>query len=178
MGFGGSGAGLVGCHVPPAEAHSRDRLADNCSKMPRGLPVDERISMQNQGLENDAERGVPSPDRIHRPWGWFETLAEGPDYRVKRLFLHPGRRISLQRHGHRSEHWVVVNGSGLLTCAEDSLIATPGTSLFIPVAAIHRAEAHADAHGLEIIEVQRGSWLSEDDIERFEDDYGRLAAAV
>jgi mannose-6-phosphate isomerase len=132
----------------------------------------------DHNLANNADRSASTSSRTHRPWGWFETLAEGPDYRVKRLYLTPGRRISLQRHGHRSEHWVVVSGSGLLTCGDDSLVAAPGTALFIPVAAIHRAEAHADATGLEIIEVQRGSWLSEDDIERFEDDYGRLVPAA
>mgnify|MGYP003338507193 FL=1 len=129
-------------------------------------------------FRSDAERGLPVPPRIDRPWGWFETLAEGGDYRVKRLYLNPGRRISLQRHSHRSEHWVVVSGSGLLSCDGETHAAMPGTVLFIPVAAIHRAEAHADADGLEIIEVQRGSWLSEDDIERFEDDFGRLAPAA
>lgn len=97
---------------------------------------------------------------------------------VKRLHLNPGLRISLQRHSHRSEHWVVVSGSGLLTCNENTTAAEPGTVLFIPVAAIHRAEADGEATGLEIIEVQRGHWLSEDDIERFEDDFGRLAAAA
>jgi mannose-6-phosphate isomerase len=140
--------------------------------------VNERIPTGNQHLETDADRSGPAPSRTHRPWGWFETLAEGPDYRVKRLFLKPGRRISLQRHGHRSEHWVVVNGSGSLTCDDSTIAASPGTALFIPVAAIHRAEADGEASGLEIIEVQRGSWLSEDDIERFEDDYGRLPPAA
>ena len=118
----------------------------------------------------------PDAGRSQRPWGWFETLAEGPGYRVKRLFIEPGQRISLQRHGQRSENWVVVAGTGLLTCDDARIRAEPGTSLFIPVAAMHRAEAHAKGGGLTIIEVQRGPWLSEDDIERFDDDYGRLVA--
>jgi mannose-6-phosphate isomerase-like protein (cupin superfamily) len=79
----------------------------------------------NSGADSNADRSGHAPRRFHRPWGWFETLAEGPDYLVKRLYLNPGRRISLQ-----------------------------------------------------IIEVQRGGWLSEDDIERFEDDFGRLAPAA
>jgi mannose-6-phosphate isomerase len=145
---------------------------------PQALPVNERIPMGLPGQEINADRPGPAPSRIHRPWGWFETLAEGPDYRVKRLYLNPGRRISLQRHGHRSEHWVVVNGSGWLTSNGETTAAVPGTALFIPVAAIHRAEADGDASGLEIIEVQRGNWLSEDDIERFEDDFGRLGPAA
>ncbi len=140
--------------------------------------MNERIPTGKSEVDASADRSGHAPCRFHRPWGWFETLAEGPDYLVKRLYLNPGRRISLQRHGHRSEHWVVVSGFGVLTCDGQSIAATPGTALFIPVAAIHRAEAQGDGVGLEIIEVQRGSWLSEDDIERFEDDFGRLAAAA
>lgn len=110
--------------------------------------------------------------RHQRPWGWFETLAEGEGYRVKRLRLHAGHRISLQRHHHRCEHWVVVAGEGTIECEGRQLQATVGTAVFIPVEGVHRASA-ADA-GLEIIEVQRGTLLSEDDIERLEDDFGRV----
>ena len=117
--------------------------------------------------------------RVNRPWGWFETLvaaspahAAGVGYGVKRLWIDPNARISLQRHLHRSEHWVVVAGSGLLECGEEATAAQPGTSLVVPVGAIHRASAGAE--GLLIIEVQRGEQLREDDIERFADDYGRV----
>ena len=111
-------------------------------------------------------------DRSERPWGWFETLAEGEGYRVKRLWLHAGRRISLQRHHHRCEHWVVVAGQGTIECDGQQLSAAAGTAVFIPVGGLHRATAGAEA--LEIIEVQRGSLLSEEDIERFDDDFGRV----
>ena len=113
-----------------------------------------------------------SRDRCHRPWGWFETLADGEGYRVKRLRLHPRQRLSLQRHRHRSEHWLVVAGDGSLELEEDTLLATTGTTLVIPCGARHRAAA--GEQGLEIIEVQRGSLLREEDIERFADDYGRV----
>ncbi|MFQ6537409.1 MULTISPECIES: phosphomannose isomerase type II C-terminal cupin domain [Aphanothece] len=115
-----------------------------------------------------------SPDslpRVSRPWGWFETLAEGLDYRVKRLLIQPRMRLSLQRHRHRCEHWVVVAGSGLLHLEGQDIPAEPGTTLFIPVRALHRASAGAEA--LVIVEVQRGEELREDDIERLADDHGR-----
>lgn len=112
---------------------------------------------------------------MQRPWGWFETLAEGEGYRVKRLRLDAGRRISLQRHRHRCEHWVVVAGEGSIECEGRLLDAVVGTTLFIPVGVLHRASA--GAVGLEIIEVQRGGLLSEDDIERFDDDFGRVVTS-
>ena len=114
----------------------------------------------------------PNPaGRVERPWGWFETLTSGDHYQVKRLLIRSGQRLSLQRHHHRCEHWVVVAGDGELQVGEESITATAGTSVFIPQGAIHRAQGGlAD---LEIVEVQRGSWLSEADIERLADDFGR-----
>jgi mannose-6-phosphate isomerase-like protein (cupin superfamily) len=90
---------------------------------------------------------------------------------VKRLLIRAGNRISLQRHQHRSEHWIVVAGEGSLECEGKAIPAQAGTCLAIPLGAIHRASA-SDADLL-IVEVQRGDWLSEDDIERLSDDYGR-----
>jgi mannose-6-phosphate isomerase len=115
---------------------------------------------------------APTHARVQRPWGWYETLSTGDGYLVKRLCLSPGQRISLQSHRHRCEHWVVVNGEGRLTLEDASIPATRGTTLFVPEGARHRAEAGASA--LEIVEVQRGPLLSEEDIERYEDDFGRL----
>ena len=94
---------------------------------------------------------------------------------MKRLWLHAGRRISLQRHRHRCEHWVVVAGQGTVECDGQQLSAAAGTTVFIPVGGLHRATAGAEA--LEIIEVQRGSLLSEEDIERFDDDFGRVVTS-
>ena len=121
----------------------------------------------------------PSPrfhpnERVERPWGWFESLGSGEGYQVKRLLVRAGNRISLQRHQHRSEHWVVVSGEGWLECEGSSIPAEVGTHLAIPKGAIHRARA--GALDLLIVEVQQGSWLSEDDIERLSDDYGRPVA--
>lgn len=93
-------------------------------------------------------------------------------YLVKQIWIKPGCRISLQRHRHRCEHWLVLAGSGLLQCGDDRLEATAGTSLFVPLGALHRASA-AEV-GLLILEVQRGDQLRDDDIERIADDYGRV----
>ena len=116
------------------------------------------------------ESQIPA-GRVLRPWGWYEQLACGDEYLVKRLLIHRGQRLSLQRHHHRCEHWVVVAGDGVLQVGEEAITATAGTSVFIPQGAIHRAQGGlAD---LEIVEVQRGSLLSEADIERLADDFGR-----
>ncbi len=112
--------------------------------------------------------------RVERPWGWFEGLGSGEGYQVKRLLVRAGQRISLQRHQHRSEHWVVVSGEGWLECDGSGIPAEAGTCLAIPQGAIHRASA--GANDLLIVEVQHGRWLSEDDIERLSDDYGRVVA--
>jgi mannose-6-phosphate isomerase-like protein (cupin superfamily) len=113
----------------------------------------------------------PTAERIERPWGWFENLGDGNGYLVKRLLIRSGARISLQRHRHRSEHWVIVAGEGLLQIDRDPIPATPGTSVFIPQGTLHRAAAGSS--DLLLIEVQRGAVLREDDIERFDDDFGR-----
>ena len=124
--------------------------------------------------------GEPVPEqapglRCLRPWGWYEVLAVGEGYQVKRLRLEPNQRFSLQRHHHRSEQWLVLAGQGVVQLGEDSLTVQPGQLLAVPVTCVHRASAGPE--GLEILEVQRGSVLREDDIERLEDDYGRCEPA-
>jgi len=137
------------------------------------------------GSPNGQEPPGSTPARIERPWGWFETLAFAPPasqpgggggYAVKRLWIAPHGRISLQRHHHRSEHWVVVVGQGILECGEEPIAAKPGTTLFVPVGTFHRASAGPE--GLLIVEVQRGDELREDDIERVADDYGRVVSCL
>lgn len=124
------------------------------------------MELANSALAN------PAPQRVERPWGWFETLGAGEGYLVKRLCVHAGQRISLQRHHHRSEHWMVVSGQGVLECDGIRHPAAPGTGLEVPCGAVHRATAAPEAHLL-IVEVQHGTLLSEDDIERLADDYQR-----
>ena len=125
-----------------------------------------------------SQQSVPEPPtgiRCLRPWGWYEVLAVGEGYQVKRLHLDPNRRFSLQRHHQRSEQWLVLAGEGVVQLGEASLRVQPGQGLEVPVGCIHRASA--GPQGLEIVEVQRGSVLSEEDIERLEDDYGRCEPA-
>jgi mannose-1-phosphate guanylyltransferase/mannose-6-phosphate isomerase len=111
--------------------------------------------------------------RVHRPWGEFESIDNGPRYQVKRLTIHPGCSLSRQMHHHRAEHWIVVKGTARVQRGEDSFLLTENESTYIPVGVTHRLE-NPGSIPLEIIEVQSGSYLGEDDIVRFEDHYNRL----
>lgn len=112
------------------------------------------------------------PPAEERPWGYYIELESGAGYKVKRIVVHPGRRLSLQRHAHRSEHWFVLSGSADITLEGDELRLQPGASLDIPAGCAHRLGNSGDTD-VAIIEVQRGGYLAEDDIERLEDDFGR-----
>lgn len=107
-----------------------------------------------------------------RPWGTYQTLAQAPGYQVKIIHVHPGERLSLQKHFKRSEHWVVVNGEPTLTVAEKTRIYHVNESAYIPKESIHRIE-NLSNHICTLIEVQIGDYLGEDDIVRIEDIYGR-----
>ena len=108
----------------------------------------------------------------HRPWGWFESLALGERFQVKRIFVKPGAALSLQSHNHRSEHWIVVEGTARVTIDEDIKLVTEGQSVYVPLGAVHRME-NPGKLPIVLIEVQIGSYLGEDDIIRFEDVYAR-----
>ena len=110
--------------------------------------------------------------RVNRPWGTYEGLDNGDGFLVKRITVNPGASLSLQRHQHRAEHWVVVRGTARVICGQDILVRGANQSVFIPIGEMHRLENPGDTL-LEIIEVQTGDHLSEDDIERFEDQYNR-----
>lgn len=114
-------------------------------------------------------------ERDERPWGNFEVLAEGEGYKVKRIEVLPGQRLSLQMHESRSEHWVIVAGEALVTVGEQELTKRANEDVHIPVRTKHRVANVRDAN-LVFIEVQCGSYLGEDDITRFEDDYNRILA--
>jgi len=109
---------------------------------------------------------------VYRPWGSYTVLENGDRYRVKRITLLPGRRLSLQRHYNRSEHWVVVRGTAKIIIDGEERVLRPGESTFIPMSSVHRLE-NPGKIDLEVIEVQIGDYLGEDDIERLEDDYKR-----
>lgn len=108
-----------------------------------------------------------------RPWGHFEVLSDAPDHKVKRIVVFPGQRLSLQRHRHRSEHWHIVKGKAVVTLDGRQIELQAGESVDIPLGAAHRI-ANVGSEDLVFIEVQRGDYLGEDDIERLEDDYGRV----
>lgn len=110
--------------------------------------------------------------RVHRPWGYYETLDAGERHQVKHLMVHPGASLSLQMHHHRAEHWVVVKGRAQVTLGDQIRYLEENESVYIPVGATHRL-ANPGAEPLSIIEVQSGSYLGEDDIVRFDDVYGR-----
>ncbi|MFV2053710.1 mannose-1-phosphate guanylyltransferase/mannose-6-phosphate isomerase [Aliiroseovarius sp. YM-037] len=110
--------------------------------------------------------------RDHRPWGWFQSIAMGDRFQVKRIVVHPGAALSLQSHVHRSEHWIVVEGSALVTIGEDKQLVSENQSVYVPLGAVHRMENPGKVP-MVLIEVQTGSYLGEDDIVRYEDVYAR-----
>lgn len=115
---------------------------------------------------------VTAPTRVVRPWGSYETISQGPGFQVKHIVVHPGQALSLQLHDQRSEHWVVVRGSAEVTVGETVSVLKENESTFIPVGTKHRL-ANTGEVPLELIEVQCGEYLGEDDIIRFDDRYGR-----
>ena len=110
--------------------------------------------------------------RDHRPWGWFESLAMGDRFQVKRIVVHPGAALSLQSHHHRAEHWIVVEGTARVTIGETEKLVSENQSVYIPLGATHRMENPGKVP-MVLIEVQTGSYLGEDDIIRYEDVYAR-----
>lgn len=110
--------------------------------------------------------------RIYRPWGYYQGVDLGSRYQVKRIVVKPGAKLSLQKHFHRSEHWVVVRGAAEVTVGRDSQIVHENESTYIPIGSVHRL-ANPGKIPLELIEVQTGSYLGEDDITRLNDEYGR-----
>ncbi|HOF04566.1 MAG TPA: phosphomannose isomerase type II C-terminal cupin domain [Syntrophales bacterium] len=109
----------------------------------------------------------------HRPWGYYEVLTDAADHKVKRITVYPGRRLSLQRHRHRSEHWYLIRGQALTTLDDQEIPLLPGRAVDIPAGASHRL-ANRGSENVVFIEVQTGDYFGEDDIERIADDFGRV----
>jgi mannose-1-phosphate guanylyltransferase/mannose-6-phosphate isomerase len=127
----------------------------------------ERLTREHRG-EQTLHR------KVHRPWGWYDSIDNGPRHQVKRIMVKPGASLSLQMHHHRAEHWIVVSGTAEVTNGDKVILLTENQSTYIPLGQVHRL-ANPGKVPLEIIEVQSGSYLGEDDIVRFEDTYGRVA---
>ena len=135
----------------------------------------QKVKTLVQRLKEQNREEVSNHRKVQRPWGSYETLAEGPQFKVKRIIVHPGQSLSLQMHNKRAEHWVVVRGVAQVTCGEASFELVADQSTYIPLQTRHRLANTSEA-SLELIEVQSGSYLGEDDIIRYDDDYGRGAA--
>jgi mannose-1-phosphate guanylyltransferase/mannose-6-phosphate isomerase len=124
-------------------------------------------------LQNTQREEQTLHRKVHRPWGWYDSIDEGGRFKVKRIQVKPKASLSLQKHRHRAEHWIVVTGIAEITNGDKVLTLTENQSTYIPLGEVHRL-VNPGTIPLEIIEVQSGSYLGEDDIVRFEDTYGRL----
>ena len=128
--------------------------------------VEKYIAVYEQVLEKTKRED-------QRPWGFYQVLADEDTYKSKRIVVYPGKRLSLQRHQHRDEHWFVLSGQAMLSVDDNEIILTAGQSVDIPRKALHRIE-NTGSENLAFIEVQTGDYFGEDDIERLEDDFGRI----
>lgn len=136
-------------------------LVDHCS----GL-VDDYLAVYERIIDKTKRED-------HRPWGYYEVLSDTADHKVKRIVVYPRQRLSLQRHRLRWEHWTVIGGTPVVTRNEEEIVLGPGQSIDIPRGAAHRI-FNPGEEIVVFIEVQMGEYFGEDDIERFEDDYGRM----
>jgi mannose-1-phosphate guanylyltransferase/mannose-1-phosphate guanylyltransferase/mannose-6-phosphate isomerase len=136
----------------------------------RDRAQDVKLIVDRLRLEKRQE--LTAHERVYRPWGYYQGIQQGERFQVKRLTIKPGAKLSLQKHYHRAEHWVVVNGTALVTRGEDSLLLHENESVYIPLGCLHRLE-NPGKIPLNLIEVQSGGYLGEDDIVRLEDTYGR-----
>ena len=137
--------------------------------------ADQAVRELVASLQADNHPAAAASPLVHRPWGHFQTIELGERYQVKRITVNPGAKLSLQKHFHRAEHWVVVNGSALVTRDGESLLLKENESIFLPLGCIHRLE-NPGRIPLNLIEIQSGPYLGEDDIVRFEDLYARQAS--
>jgi len=135
--------------------------------------------VKSQKVSQTIESSFPAPlnqvgvvSTEMRPWGSFTTLEEGNGYKIKRIEVNPGHRLSLQMHHHRSEHWIVLSGTAKVVCGDQTKILGPNQSTYVPQCTSHRLE-NPGVIKLVIIEVQNGEYLGENDIIRFQDDYSR-----
>lgn len=133
---------------------------------------EQEIKALVQRLDAAGRREATAHRKAYRPWGSYQQIAAGPRFQVKHIRVTPGGRLSLQSHHHRAEHWIVVRGTAKVTCDEREMLLTENQSTYIPLGAVHRLENPGKVE-LDLIEVQSGSYLGEDDIVRYDDVYGR-----
>jgi mannose-1-phosphate guanylyltransferase len=123
-------------------------------------------------IKNDGRHEHMNHREVYRPWGVYDSIDNGERYQVKRITVKPGAKLSLQMHHHRAEHWIVVSGTAKVTIGEKEFLMTENQSTYIPVGHVHCLE-NPGVIPLELVEVQSGSYLGEDDIVRIHDEYGR-----
>jgi mannose-1-phosphate guanylyltransferase/mannose-6-phosphate isomerase len=131
------------------------------------------VSRIKQGNSTEAE----AHRKVRRPWGVYDSIDRGERFQVKRIVVNPGARLSLQMHHHRAEHWIVVCGTARVTRGDEEFLLSENESTFIPLGVVHRLE-NPGRVPLEMIEVQSGAYLGEDDIVRFDDKYGRSVETI
>lgn len=181
------------CHGNVISKNNKNCFIQSQNKLVVGIGIEDMVVVEtkdavlvmnqahSQSLKSCVEemraqscKEVIQPWRVNRPWGNFESIDEGERFHVKRITVEVGQRLSLQRHHHRSEHWVVVKGTARVTRNEESFLLSENQSTYIPIGVDHRLE-NVGKIPLEIIEVQSGAYLGEDDIVRLDDEYGRLS---
>jgi len=136
----------------------------------RSKSQDVKAIVNQLGLQQREEKNLHR--KVYRPWGWYDSVDQSECFKVKRIQVKPGASLSLQMHHHRAEHWIVVKGTAEITNGNKVIVLTENQSTYIPRGQIHRLSNRGNAP-LEIIEVQSGRYLGEDDIVRYEDSYGR-----
>ena len=139
-----------------------------------GRDQGDRVKELVETLKGKKRREATEHKRMYRPWGYYQSIDHGARYQVKRIVVTPGRRLSLQKHYHRAEHWIVVKGTAEVTCGAEVKVVHENESIYLPIGSVHRL-ANPGKINLELIEVQTGSYLGEDDIVRLEDVYNRTA---
>ena len=128
-------------------------------------------------LESLGRTQISHHRKVYRPWGWYDSIDSGDRFQVKRIQVNPGAKLSVQMHYHRAEHWVVVRGTAEVLNGKETILLRENESTYIPIGTTHALRNPSETQALEIIEVQSGSYLGEDDIVRFEDDYGRAGTS-
>jgi len=132
----------------------------------------QNVKHLTQKLKHEQRPELDTHLKVYRPWGDYESIDSSERFQVKRITVKSGEKLSLQKHHHRAEHWIVVNGTARVTCGDKQFLLSENESTYIPIGEIHRLE-NPGKIPLELIEVQSGTYLGEDDIERFDDKYGR-----
>jgi mannose-1-phosphate guanylyltransferase/mannose-1-phosphate guanylyltransferase/mannose-6-phosphate isomerase len=134
---------------------------------------DQDVSKMVNRLKANGHRSATQTQCVHRPWGYYQSIHAGDRFQVKRITVNPGAKLSLQKHFHRAEHWVVVNGTAIVTRDDEEILLRENESIFVPLGCMHRLENPGKVP-LNLIEVQSGPYLGEDDIVRVEDVYHRV----